>query len=80
MLISSGRLKDFAAMLVIGDGLMAVLRPRGHAAAWKIGPEWWNNFMQCLQERPALTRTIGIAQTTVGMCWALAQQGNDPHE
>jgi hypothetical protein len=61
-------------MALIGDGVMAVIRPEDDALAWKHGPEFWKNFMGELQERPALTRTIGALQIIGGIYWALRQE------
>jgi hypothetical protein len=52
---------------------MAVLRPQDDALAWKHGPSPWKRLMGGLQERPALTRTIGALQIMGGICWALQQ-------
>jgi hypothetical protein len=74
MSLASRRWKHFAAMALIGDGVMAVIRPQDDALAWKHGPKFWKNFMGELQERPALTRTIGTLQIIGGICWALRQE------
>jgi hypothetical protein len=57
---------------------MALIRPEDDALAWKHGPKLWKNFMGHLQERPALTRTIGVLQIIGGICWALHQEKEDP--
>jgi hypothetical protein len=64
-------------MAMIGDGVMAVIRPEDDALAWKHGPTRWKNFMGQLQERPALTRAIGVVQIVGGICWALYQEHQD---
>jgi hypothetical protein len=74
MLIPSKRWKHFAAMALIGDGVMAVVRPQRDADAWEAGPEVWKRFMQTLRERPGLTRAIGAAQIVGGVWWALRQE------
>jgi hypothetical protein len=61
-------------MALIGDGIMAVIRPQDDALAWKHGPKPWKALMGSLQERPALTRTIGILQIVGGIYWALQQE------
>jgi hypothetical protein len=67
------RMKHFAAMVLIGDGVMAIVRPQHDARAWKKGPRIWCESMQWLAERPALTRAIGAAQIVGGVIWALKQ-------
>ncbi len=74
MLMASKRWKHFAAMALIGDGVMAVVRPRRDAEAWKIGPKAWQNLMQKFHESPVLTRTVGAAQIAGGIWWALRQE------
>jgi hypothetical protein len=65
------RMKHFAAMVLIGDGVMALVQPRRDARAWTKGPRAWRESMQWLAERPALTRAIGAAQIVGGVLWAL---------
>ena len=71
------RLQHFAAMLLIGDGVMAVVHPRRDAHAWKKGPKLWREGMQFLADRPALTRSIGAAQVVGGVLWAMSQHYDD---
>ena len=77
MSLASRRWKHFTAMALIGDGVMAVLRPQNDALAWKHGPTPWKRMMGHLQERPALTRTIGAIQIIGGIWWALRQESED---
>ena len=69
--------KHFVAMALIGDGMMAVVRPGRDAAMWEIGPEWWQDLMQQFRKHPALTRAVGAAQVAGGIWWALCQE-RDP--
>ncbi len=68
------RWKHFAAMVLIGDGVMALVHPQRDALAWKAGPAAWRSLMHELHERPALTRVIGAAQIVGGVWWALQQE------
>lgn len=68
------RWKHFTALALIGDGVMALLRPRQDASAWARGPRAWRRLMKHLGKHPELTRTIGAAQVAVGIGWALAQE------
>jgi hypothetical protein len=78
MLITSpARAKHFAAMVLIGDGVMAVVHPEKDASAWKTGPKVWRDLMHGLSERPNLTRAIGVAQIVGGIWWALKQQDDE---
>jgi drug/metabolite transporter (DMT)-like permease len=74
MLTSTKRWRYFAAMAVIGDGVMALVYPELDANTWKIGPKPWRNLMQGLHDRPTLTRAIGTAEIIAGIWWALYEQ------
>jgi hypothetical protein len=78
MSLASRRWKHFAAMALIVDGVMAVIRPEDDALAWKHGAAPWKRLMCHLQERPSLTRTIGTLQIITGIWWALHQEKEDP--
>jgi hypothetical protein len=67
------RAKHFMAMVLIGDGIMALVHPQRDAKAWKKGPRLWQWTMQELAKRPALTRAIGAAQVVGGIWWAIHQ-------
>ena len=64
-------------MVLIGDGVMAIINPENSARAWKKGPKLWSNLMGELAARPALTRAIGVAQVIGGIYWALRQDEAD---
>ncbi len=74
MFAPSKRWKHFAAMALIGDGVMALVHPRRDAMAWKAGPQVWQNLMHKLHEHPNLTRAVGLAQVVGGVWWALYQE------
>ncbi len=74
MFLSPTRWKHFAAMLLIGDGVMALVHPQKDALAWKTGPQPWQDLMHVLHQRPALTRVIGAAQIVGGVWWAIQQE------
>ena len=74
---SPKRMKHFTAMVLIGDGVMAMVHPKLDANAWKAGPKVWRDLMNGLAERPALTRAIGAAQVVGGIWWALRQDDLD---
>ena len=60
-------------MVLIGDGVMALVHPSKDAHAWNKGPRLWRKLMSGLAERPGLTRVIGVAQVAGGVWWALRQ-------
>ncbi len=68
------RCKHFIALVLIGDGVMALLRPGHDARAWSAGPASWRKLMAALSERPALTRLIGGIEAAGGVYWALSHK------
>ncbi len=73
MLLNPKRTQHFLAMVLIGDGVMALIHPVRDAHAWRKGPKLWQEFMHILGERPNLTRAIGAAQLATGIWWAFQQ-------
>ena len=73
LLTDPKRVEHFAAMVLIGDGVMALVHPSKDAHAWKKGPRIWRELMQALADRPALTMAIGATQIAIGVAWALRQ-------
>ena len=55
------RLSHFAAMVLIGDGIMAIVRPARDAQAWNIGPKPWRRLMGCMSNHPTLILQLQIA-------------------
>jgi hypothetical protein len=72
--IGSRRPKHFAAMVLIGDGVMAMIQPRRDAKAWAKGPRLWCRSMEWLAEHPTVTRAIGATEVLGGVLWALSQE------
>ncbi len=78
MLLPPKRFQHFAAMVLIGDGVMAIIHPAKDAEAWKQGPAPWRDLMHFLSSKPNLTRAIGATQILTGVLWALHQSRNHP--
>ena len=74
MLTPSKQWKHFAAMVLIGDGVMAIVRPERSCEAWAVGPRWWKRSMRFFRNCPTLTRIIAAAQIAGGIYWALSQE------
>lgn len=70
------RITEFAAMVVIGDGVLALAAPRKHNLLWRIGPDGFKRAMEWFAGRPALTRFLAAAQITAGLWLALRQYGD----
>ncbi len=68
------RWQHFAAMALIGDGVIGIIRPGRDAEAWAKGPWLWKEAMRELSERPALTRLIAAAEIAGAVYWILAHE------
>ena len=64
------RWSHFTAMVLIGDGIMAIVKPHRDAQAWNLGPKPWRGLMRFMVDHPTLTRCVGIAQVIAGVMWA----------
>lgn len=74
MLTNWNRWKHFAAMALIGDGIVAMIRPQRDARAWALGPQPWRKAMQELNQRPGLGRLVGAVQAAAVICWVLSEE------
>jgi hypothetical protein len=72
--MTNRRWKHFGVMFLIGDGMMALLRPEHAAQAWVAGPKFWQRSMKQLARHPQLTRAIGLAEAGFGVWWAIQQE------
>jgi hypothetical protein len=72
--VNQREMKHFAVMVLIGDGVMGLLRPSRDAAAWKHGPLLWRKSMALLQRSPTATRMVAVAQIAGGVWWALHRE------
>ncbi len=68
------RINELLALLVIGDGVAALVQPRRHMRLWKEGPGWWVQGMDPFVESAALSRAAGVAEIAAGLWWAGRQR------
>lgn len=61
------QLKYLIAMMLIGDGVLAILRPYRDARAWSMGPQFWKDLMAYLSDHPDMLRCIGVAEVALGL-------------
>ena len=52
---------EMLAILMIGDGALALTQPRRHMQLWNTGPEPWRNLVSFFEKRPVLTMATGVA-------------------
>lgn len=77
---------EMLAMLMIGDGLLALAWPQRHVFIWRRGPRAWRRVADYFQARPGLTAWLGAAEAVAGL-WlarrqtqhrALKQEASEP--
>lgn len=67
------QIKYLTAMMLIGDGVLAMLRPHRDAQAWRMGPQPWQALMEYLSDHPDMLRAIGAAEAAVGLMIAASE-------
>lgn len=65
--------KESLAMMMIGDGLLAVVDPDRHVRLYMKGPAWWRRLLNAFAERPGMTRALGAAAVGLGV-WLAEKQ------
>lgn len=68
------RVNELAALLVIGDGVTALVQPKRHMQLWKDGPDWWARGMRPFAKSAGLARAAGVAEIVAGLWWAGRQR------
>jgi hypothetical protein len=71
------RIAELVAMLVIGDGVIALSAPRRHSLLWRFGPEGYRRATEAFAERPTLTRLLAAAEVGLGLWLALRQYSKE---
>ncbi len=61
------RLADFVGMIMIGDGVLGLMRPERHSALWNCGPKPYRKFVDELELHPRVTRGLGLALVGLGL-------------
>ncbi len=66
-------LKEFLAILMVGDGVIGLAAPRRHSLLWKFGPEGYKRIMTNFAKNPILVRFLSVASVVAGLWLALRQ-------
>jgi hypothetical protein len=61
------RILELAGLILIGDGLMSLLRPRRRSLLWHFGPELAKAVAEELAEHPKTSRAIYAAELALGI-------------
>jgi hypothetical protein len=75
MSIIGRRTAETIALAAIGDGVMALIKPREHVALWSTGPAWWRRMVEPFERSPGLTRAMGAAGIAFGLWLAMRAEG-----
>lgn len=67
------RFKELLAILMIGDGVLALIAPSRHPRLWKFGPRGYQQLMQAFSDHPTMKRFSGIGQIGLGV-WLASRQ------
>ena len=62
------RLVELLGILMIGDAVMALLRPRRHVSLWDCGPKWAREAAHYFEKNRELTRAVAVAELAAGVC------------
>jgi hypothetical protein len=71
------RILELAGLILIGDGLMGLLRPRRHSLLWHFGPELAKAVTEELADHPKTSRAIYAAELAAGIALATIQLSDD---
>lgn len=63
-------IKDTAAIGLIGDGVLTLLRPSRHVWLWSFGPPAYRDAMKAFAERPGMTQLVAAAEIGIGLLLA----------
>jgi hypothetical protein len=61
------RLIEAGALLLIGDGIMGLIKPRWHSLLWRFGPQLIKATAEELAEHPNIARGIYAAEAALGI-------------
>jgi hypothetical protein len=65
--------KETIGLMLIGDGVVALLEPERHVRLWAEGPKFWRMLMNPFVSRPALTRFAAVLEVGLGL-WISSRQ------
>ncbi|HEY2615071.1 MAG TPA: hypothetical protein VGI42_05135 [Chthoniobacterales bacterium] len=67
------RLIEMAALFLIGDGVMGLLKPRWHSRLWHFGPQLALALTEELAANPKIARAVYFAEAAIGVVIASCQ-------
>lgn len=68
------RILELVGMLLIGDAVVGLLRPRRHTRLWtNLGPQAYRDAMKKLERRPQVLQMMSLVEAVIGF-WLAARQ------
>ncbi len=67
------RVVQAAALLLIGNGVMGLIKPRWHSLLWHFGPETARAATEELADHPTTARCVYAAEAALGLLIATRQ-------
>lgn len=67
------QIKETAAIALIGDGVLGIVRPSAHCSVWRIGNPGWDAAVGWFARRPLLVRAIAAVEIAAGLLLATRQ-------
>lgn len=72
------RVIELGALVLIGDGITGLIKPRRYSLLWHFGPELVCDTTEKLAEHPKTARVIYAAQLALGILIVSPQMPNVP--
>ena len=67
------RAVELGALVLIGDGVMGLIKPRWHSWLWHFGPRFVKAATEELAQHPNTARAIYLAELAIGVALAASQ-------
>ncbi len=67
------RIVEITALLLLGEGVIGLIKPRGYSLLWRIGPSFLRSAVQELAAHPHFARSIYAAEAALGIALASSQ-------
>ena len=72
-MIYTKRLLTILGLMMIGEGLIAMIHPKRYVSLWRMGPKPCREFVDWFVENPQATRGIGAVEMVAGLLLALRE-------
>jgi hypothetical protein len=64
---------ELLAIMMVGDGMLALTQPRRHMRLWNAGPTPYRKLATFFEGRPGLTMAVGAGLVVLGLWLASGQ-------